>query len=116
MAPPPRCPDRLAYFLARWRQTMAHATTAPRRSSGFGKLLGIGVLGALFWFTRKPSPADAKDDGHSAAFADGETHPENFDQTRSAGPDGMRDEVRREWDRVDQAVDESFPSSDPPAY
>lgn len=95
---------------------MSHTMTAPRRSSGFGKLLGIGVLGALFWFTRKSAPADTKADGHSAAFADGETHPENFDQTRSAGPDGMRDEVRREWDRVDQAADESFPSSDPPGH
>jgi len=96
---------------------MARTVTADRRSSGFGKLLGVGVLGALFWFTRKQSPAAAaKDEGHSAAFADGETHAENFDQTRSAGPDGMRDEVRRDWDRVDQAADESFPSSDPPAY
>lgn len=56
--------------------------TATRGSSGFGKLLGIATLGALFWFTRskKPSP---KGDDHSAAFADGETHPENFDQTRA---------------------------------
>lgn len=95
---------------------MARTITADRRSSGFGKLLGIGVLGALFWFTRKQTPAASKVDDHSAAFADGETHAENFDQTRSAGPDGMRDEVRRDWDRVDQAADESFPSSDPPAY
>lgn len=99
---------------------MARTAEAPRRSSGFGKLLGVGVLGALVWFTRKESP-DAREDAskgdtHSAAFADGETHAENFDQTRSAGPDGMRDTVRREWDRVDQAADESFPSSDPPAY
>lgn len=95
---------------------MAQAIAAQRRNSGFGKLLGVGVLGALYWFTRKQTPAAAKDDGHSAAFADGETHKENFDQTRSAGPGGMRDEVRRDWDRVDQAADESFPSSDPPAY
>ena len=33
---------------------------------------------------------------------------------RSAGPDAMRDPPR-EWDHVDQAVDESFPASDPPA-
>ena len=95
---------------------MSQAMTAPRRSSGFGKLLGISVLGALFWFTRKQAPTATKDEGYSAAFADGETHAENFDQTRSAGPDGMRDEVRRDWDRVDQAADESFPSSDPPGH
>lgn len=88
--------------------------TATRSSSGLGKLLGIATLGALFWFTRSKNPSPKGDD-HSAAFADGETHPENFDQTRSAGPDGMRDTPRREWTAVDQTADESFPASDPPA-
>lgn len=89
------------------------STTA--RGSGLGRLLGIATLGALFWFTRKSTPQVSKDDGHSAAFADGETHSENFDQTRSAGPDGMRDDVKRPWENVDQASDESFPASDPPS-
>lgn len=82
-----------------------------------GKIMGMLTLGALFWFTRRsPSPEASKNDGHSAAFADKETEPEGFDQTRTAGPGGMRDETRREWDRVDQAADESFPASDPPSY
>ncbi len=80
-----------------------------------GKMLGAATLGALFYFTRRP-PAPGKTDDHGAAFADGETHPENFDQTRSAGPDGMRDDVRRPWEPIDQAGDESFPASDPPSY
>jgi hypothetical protein len=33
---------------------------------------------------------------------------------RSAGPDAMRDPPK-EWTRVDEASDESFPASDPPA-
>lgn len=33
---------------------------------------------------------------------------------RSAGPEAMRDPPR-DWDEADQASDESFPASDPPA-
>ncbi|HEX8625919.1 MAG TPA: hypothetical protein VF782_12715 [Allosphingosinicella sp.] len=33
---------------------------------------------------------------------------------RSAGPDAMRDPPK-DWDEADQASDESFPASDPPA-
>lgn len=36
-------------------------------------------------------------------------------QIRPAGPDGMRDKPKREWKKEDQAADESFPASDPPA-
>jgi hypothetical protein len=46
---------------------------------------------------RKPGPADADV------------------QIRPAGPDGMRDKPRRTWTPEDQAADESFPASDPPA-
>lgn len=94
---------------------MTAATHRAAKSSGFGKLLGVAVIGALYWFTRKKEPKFPKSDTHSAAFADSETDPENFDQTRSAGPDGMRSDARRAWDGVDQAADESFPASDPPS-
>jgi hypothetical protein len=34
---------------------------------------------------------------------------------RAAGPASMRDGDNLEWDEVDQAIDESFPASDPPS-
>jgi hypothetical protein len=36
-------------------------------------------------------------------------------QVRPAGPEAMRDSPRRPWTAEDEALDESFPASDPPA-
>src|SRR3546814_9475905 len=65
-------------------------TSAAKRGSGLGKILALGTLGAILWFTRKSAPQAAKGEQHSAAFADGETQSENFDQTRSAGPEDRK--------------------------
>jgi hypothetical protein len=49
-----------------------------------------------------------------AAFAPGQTgHGTN--PVRDAGPDAMRDAQTRPWSSVDEASDQSFPASDPPA-
>lgn len=48
-----------------------------------------------------------------AAFADGEATP-GFAPVRNAGPDAMASDLPK-WGKVDEAIDESFPASDPPA-
>lgn len=48
-----------------------------------------------------------------AAFAHGEASGGSVD-VRNAGPAAMRSDPP-EWDKVDEASDESFPASDPPA-
>ena len=53
----------------------------------------------------------------AAAHSRGVTAPGPVGQSgaaRSAGPEAMRDPPS-DWEKVDQAVDESFPASDPPA-
>jgi hypothetical protein len=77
------------------------------------RLLVAGAGGYALWRWSKRGDKPAVE---PAAFATGEREPENFDQTRSAGPGGMDRVPRRDWDKVDQAADESFPASDPPAY
>ncbi|MCW1432208.1 hypothetical protein [Novosphingobium sp. JCM 18896] len=48
-----------------------------------------------------------------AAFAAGESTPGPV-EVRNAGPEAMASDPP-EWDKVDQASDESYPASDPPA-
>jgi hypothetical protein len=53
----------------------------------------------------------------AAAPRDGKK-PGPFDscgQVRAAGPEAMRDKTLRPWTALDEASDESFPASDPPA-
>ena len=76
------------------------------------KLAALGVLGYAGYKYYEKNFA-----GHSTApaFAGGEGSKGNIHQVRGAGPDAMRDDTARDWDKADQASDESFPASDPPA-
>tara|TARA_B110001454_G_scaffold203059_1_gene210660 strand:+ start:800 stop:1039 length:240 start_codon:yes stop_codon:yes gene_type:complete len=64
------------------------------------------AYGLYRYATRKHEP-------HRAAFAAGESTVGPV-EVRNAGPDAMRSDPP-EWDSVDQASDESYPASDPPA-
>ncbi len=72
-----------------------------------------GLAAALF--TRRRWSSD--EEPRAAAHRHGRTAPGPVGQSgsaRSAGPEAMRDPPK-EWDSVDEAMDESFPASDPPA-
>ena len=76
------------------------------------KLVALGALGYVGYQYYQKNFA-----GHQAspAFAGGEVGRSNIHQVREAGPDAMRDDTAKDWDKADQASDESFPASDPPA-
>ena len=75
------------------------------------KLAALGTLGYVGYQYYQKNFA-----GHKAAPAFAGGQPSNrHTNVRDAGPDAMRDDTARDWDKADQASDESFPASDPPA-
>ena len=76
-------------------------------------LLRMGALGALGYLGWKYY--EKSKDRSPPAFAAGQEPGENVAKVRDAGPDAMADRPAGEWSREDQASDESFPASDPPA-
>jgi len=70
--------------------------------------VGLGAIGE--------SKMSEQDSGRVPAFHKREPAGAFGDvyQVRPAGPDGIRDKPMR-WEKIDQAIDESFPASDPPA-
>ena len=76
-------------------------------------LLQIAALGAAGFVAYKYVTRASGHEG-KVAFASGETNGANFAKVRHAGPDAMRGDEPG-WDKTDQASDESFPASDPPA-
>lgn len=78
---------------------------------GAAALAGLGA--ALFIRRRRRD----EDERPAPAHARNRTEPGPAGQSgagRSAGPEAMRDPPRK-WEKTDQASDESFPASDPPA-
>jgi hypothetical protein len=69
--------------------------------------VGAGAAYALYRYATQQKAQ------RRAAFAHGESTPGAVD-VRNAGPESMRSDPP-EWDKVDEASDESFPASDPPA-
>jgi hypothetical protein len=81
-------------------------------AAGAAALAGLGA--ALFIGRRRrrdqeERPAPAHSRGKAAPGPVGTSG-----ASRSAGPDAMRDPPKH-WEKTDQASDESFPASDPPA-
>ena len=82
--------------------------------TGVGAALagGLGYLATTLWRRRgtegggRGGAAISGTGGHGAVGDSG--------AARSAGPEAMRDPPQ-EWSKVDEASDESFPASDPPA-
>ena len=76
-------------------------------------LFKLAFAGAAAYALYRYATREAQHEGH-VAFASGETKGDNFAKVRHAGPEAMRSDPP-EWDKTDEASDESFPASDPPA-
>ena len=101
------------------KRSRSSAYAVPSWLGALASVIGVSVaIGAGLYATRDqwmPKAGKWKDD-FSAAFADDETDHENFDQTRHAGKDSMRDHPGKNWTKVDDMSDASFPASDPPSF
>ncbi len=83
-----------------------------------GLLVGIGAACAagIGYFVSKRLMSGDDDEPPAPALSRGGAYGAvgNSGNVRPAGPSAMRDPPQ-EWSKVDEASDESFPASDPPA-
>jgi hypothetical protein len=93
--------------------TAFHPRTYAIGGLAVGLLAGIAGAGLVAWQRWKHRNIHAQ--APAAAFEGEGAHPKSPVHTRDAGPDNIRDENGDDWDALDQASDESFPSSDPPS-
>jgi len=70
-------------------------------AAGYGL---VSLFRRMTGSTSRPAPAVSAREDHVRS--------DDVNATRAAGPGAMRDPPKT-WDRVDEAVDESFPASDP---
>ena len=75
---------------------------------------GLGFAASSLWRRRSAGGRAAPEPGRRSAARAATARSATVGAARSAGPDAMRDPPS-EWGKVDQASDESFPASDPPA-
>jgi hypothetical protein len=90
-------------------------------SSNIGRMAILGIGGLLAWLAarenRRLRDGQTVTQGLPAAAVPNlgrRTATTRTGYVRPAGAETMRDPPRR-WDQVDEASDESFPASDPPA-
>lgn len=88
------------------------------RQRGLYAAIGLAAIGGLGFLLRRYLSAAGASGEVKGGNAIAEQRPEGFvgysGNARQSGPEMMRDPPR-EWTRVDEASDESFPASDPPA-
>lgn len=89
-------------------------TPAPSPWPWIVAALGLGyIVGRGRW--RRAAATAPRSTAAPAALTRLPGEQGSFVQVRNAGPEELRDPPAK-WSRVDEAVDESFPASDPPAY
>ena len=84
-----------------------------------GLLVGLGAAcaaGVGYFLSRRLLSGD-DDEPRAAALSGSGAHGPvgNTGNVRPAGPSAMRDPPK-DWGKVDEASDESFPASDPPNF
>jgi hypothetical protein len=73
------------------------------------KLLKMLAIGAVGYAVSKKIAAGR---GHDKAANGGQA---SATPVRDSGPENMRDQPQKNWSKVDEASDQSFPASDPPS-
>lgn len=74
-----------------------------------GLIAGIG--GALYSVFRNRNPRES---GDSRGWSEDAAPVHSSGVVRDAGPQALKDPAKRDWDKVDEQSDESFPASDAP--